>query len=87
MIKNVTAQLRALEDLHKACDQENYTLKQQMSDISLELDNSQAEVKEVMQALEELAVSYDTKDKEIERSNSAKHFLEEEIDKLQVSLL
>lgn len=47
----------------------------------------QAEVREVMQALEELAVSYDVKDKEIERSVSAKLLLEDEVNKLQVGVV
>ena len=55
-----------------------------MTEISSELENSQSEVKEVMQALEELAVSYDTKDKEIERSVSSRNQLQEEVVKLQV---
>jgi len=48
---------------------------------------TQAEVREVMQALEELAVSYDVKDREIERSISDKHVLEEEVNKLQVGVV
>ena len=40
-----------------------------------------------MQALEELAVSYDVKDREIERSISDKHILEEEVNKLQVGVV
>ncbi len=39
-----------------------------------------------MQALEELAVSYDVKDREIERSMSDKQELEEEVNKLQVGV-
>ena len=38
----------------------------------------------MLQALEELAVSYDCKDKEIQQSLSAKLVLQEEVDKLQV---
>ena len=46
--------------------------------------NSQEEVHEVMQALEELAVSYDSKDREIEASHSEKQLLTEELEQLQV---
>lgn len=38
----------------------------------------------MLQALEELAVSYDCKDKEIQQSLTAKLVLQEEVDKLQV---
>ena len=48
---------------------------------------SQAEVQEVMHALEELAVSYDVKDKEIERSMNIKQRLEEKVNKLQVGVV
>lgn len=58
-----------------------------MVEITMELDHSQSEVREVMQALEELAVSYDTKDREIEKSISAKHILQEEMDRLQVGVV
>ena len=39
-----------------------------------------------MQALEELAVSYDSKDREIEAAHSEKKLFFEEIEKLQVIL-
>ena len=54
--------------------------------IEQELLNSQEEVHEVMQALEELAVSYDSKDREIEAAHSEKKLFFEEIEKLQVIL-
>ena len=44
----------------------------------------QDEVHEVMQALEELAVSYDTKDREIESIATEKQLLLEEMEQLQV---
>ena len=53
--------------------------------IEQELLNSQDEVHEVMQALEELAVSYDSKDREIEAAQNEKKLFLEELDKLQVT--
>lgn len=47
----------------------------------------QDEVHEVMQALEELAVSYDTKDREIESIATEKQLLLEEMEQLQVCLV
>ena len=56
----------------------------QIAIIEQEMVNSQEEVHEVMQALEELAVSYDSKDREIEASHNEKHLLTEELEQLQV---
>ena len=53
--------------------------------IEHELLSSQEEVQEVMQALEELAVSYDTKDREIGAVFSEKHMLTQENERVQVS--
>lgn len=47
--------------------------------------HAQDEVHEVMQALEELAVSYDSKDREIESIVSEKALLMEEMEELQVT--
>ena len=47
--------------------------------------SSQNEVREVMQALEELAVSYDSKDREIEAAHTEQQLLQEEVGELKVS--
>ena len=60
------------------------SLPPQIAIIEQEMVNSQEEVHEVMQALEELAVSYDSKDREIEASHSEKQLLTEELEQLQV---
>ena len=60
-------------------------MKKQITVIEQELLNSQDEVHEVMQALEELAVSYDSKDREIEAAQSEKKLFVEELEKLQVT--
>lgn len=84
LIQRLTVQMRMLEEEHRLCQEECHTLKQQMMQISVDLATSQADLKEVLQALEELAVSYDSKDKEIQNSISAKLMLQEEVEKLQV---
>ncbi len=58
----------------------------QITVIEQELVNSQEEVHEVMQALEELAVSYDTKDRDVESTMGEKQLLMDEIEQLQVCL-
>lgn len=84
LIQRLTLQLRSIEEEYKATQDEYSTLKHQMAQVSVDLATSQADLKEVLQALEELALSYDSKDKEIEKSASAKMMLQEEVEKLQV---
>ena len=55
--------------------------------IEQELVSSQEEVHEVMQALEELAVSYDSKDREIESVHTERRLLAEENEEIQVGLV
>ena len=85
LIQRLTLQLRAVEEDYKAVQEESSVLKQQMSQVSVDLTTSQADLKEVLQALEDLALSYDSKDKEIQKSFSAKVMLQEEVERLQVS--
>ena len=56
----------------------------QITVIEQELVSSQEEVHEVMQALEELAVSYDSKDREIESVHTERRLLTEENEEIQV---
>ena len=86
LIQKLTLQVRSLEEDYKTSQEESSSLKQQMTQVSIDLATSQGDLKEVLQALEELAVSYDCKDKEIQKSISAKMLLQEEVDKLQVWL-
>lgn len=56
-----------------------------MSRITQENESSKEEVKEVLQALEELAVNYDTKSQEVETKNKENETLNEELSAKQVS--
>ena len=73
-----------MEDSLQSSQQEGILLKKQITVIEQELLNSQDEVHEVMQALEELAVSYDSKDREIEAAQNEKKLFLEDLEKLQV---
>ena len=84
IVERLTTQLQELEDNLQSSEKEGILLKKQITVIEQELLNSQEEVHEVMQALEELAVSYDSKDREIEAAQSEKKLFIEEMDKLQV---
>ena len=85
VIERLTSQLHELEDNLGASQKEGILLKKQITVIEQELLNSQDEVHEVMQALEELAVSYDCKDREIEAAQNEKKLFVEELEKLQVT--
>lgn len=61
-------------------------LKKQIAIIEQEMVNSQDEVQEVMMALEELAVSYDSKDREIEAARNEKQIYLTEMEKIQVRI-
>ena len=86
IVERLTSQLHELEDNLQSSQKEGILLKKQITVIEQELLNSQEEVHEVMQALEELAVSYDSKDREIEAAHSEKKLFLEEMEKLQVIL-
>ena len=57
-----------------------------MNIIQKESDTSKTEVKEVLQALEELAVNYDQKLQEVETKNKENDKLNEEVSTKQVNV-
>ncbi len=85
MIEKLTIQMAEMEESLHTSERDTTSLRQQITIFEQELVNSQDEVHEVMHALEQLAVSYDTKDREIESIATEKQLLLEEMGSLQVS--
>lgn len=100
MVEKLTLQLQEAEDIAESSQHEALSLKEQVNvlflksssntsgqiiEIEKDLTRSQEEVQEVMQALEELAVSYDDKDMEIQTLQQEKSTLNSEMEVLMVN--
>ncbi|CAI8013143.1 Kinesin heavy chain [Geodia barretti] len=83
LVEKLTMKLGDIEENFEELQKDNATIKKQITVIEHELLSSQEEVHEVMQALEELAVSYDTKDREIGTVFNDKLTLAQENERIQ----
>lgn len=84
LIQRLTLQLRSMEEAFKASQDECNNLREQVGQATVNLNESQAELNQVLLSLEELALSYDSKDKEVQKTISAKLMLQEEVERLKV---
>lgn len=71
----------------KSARSDSDKFQSQMNVIQKESDTSKTEVKEVLQALEELAVNYDQKLQEVETKNKENEKLNDELSTKQVHIL
>ena len=85
LIEKLKEQIIEQEELISSCRRDNELLQGEISRLQSESDSSKEEVKEVLQALEELAVNYDEKSKEVESKNSEQDKLREELDQKVLS--
>jgi kinesin family protein 5 len=85
LIEKLKEQIIEQEELISSCRRDNEVLQAEISRLQSESDSSKEEVKEVLQALEELAVNYDEKSKEVESKNNEHDKLREELDQKLLS--
>ncbi|XP_052220674.1 kinesin heavy chain-like isoform X3 [Dreissena polymorpha] len=79
LIEKMEQQMQEQEELIAAARRDNENIQAEMSTISQEYDAAKDEVKEVLQALEELAMNYDQKSQEAESKNKEYDQLNEEL--------
>lgn len=79
-------QIMEQEDLIANTRRDFENLQVEMNRISVENESAKDEVKEVLQALEELAVNYDQKSQEIENKNKEMEAMNEELQQKQTAL-
>jgi len=79
LIEKLKEQMLEQEDLLNTARLDNETFQQEINRLQLECESSKEEVKEVLQALEELAVNYDQKSKEVDDRNSEFETMSEEL--------
>ena len=84
MINQLKEQLGEQEDALKATQVDSEKLQSQISSMQSESETSKTEVKEVLQALEELAVNYDQKLQEVETKTKENERLSDEVSQKQV---
>uniref|UniRef100_K1S2I2 Kinesin-like protein n=1 Tax=Magallana gigas TaxID=29159 RepID=K1S2I2_MAGGI len=77
MIERLREQMLEQEDLISMGKRDYETLQQDMTRIQADNDSAKDEVKEVLQALEELAMNYDQKSQEVENKNKENETISE----------
>ena len=79
MIEKLNQQLIEQEELITNARKDNDLLQQEVGRISADNDSAKDEVKEVLQALEELAMNYDQKSQEVDTKNKENETLNDEL--------
>lgn len=79
LTEKLKQQMLEQEELLSSINRDYEALQNQMTQIEAENDAAKEEAKEVLQALEEMAVNYDEKSKEIEDKNRMNEQLNDEL--------
>ena len=75
------------EELIASLRRDNETVQQELGRIQVENDSAKDEVKEVLQALEELAMNYDQKSQEVESKTRENETLNDDLSKKLVCFI
>ncbi|KAG0710966.1 Kinesin heavy chain [Chionoecetes opilio] len=86
LVEKLKDQMLEQEELISSTRRDYETLQSEMTRLTNENEKAKEEVKEVLQALEELAVNYDQKTEEVERKGKENETMAEELNQKQVSL-
>lgn len=86
MIERLKEQMMEQEELISSGKKDYDVLQQEMARIQTDNESAKDEVKEVLQALEELAMNYDQKSQEVDAKNIENEALAEELSKKTVSV-
>ena len=87
ILEGLKSQTNEQDDIFTQARRDNENLQAELNRLQQESESAKEEVKEVLQALEELAVNYDQKTQEVETKNKENETLVQELDtKLVCSL-
>ena len=84
LVERLNEQMLDQEELITSMRKDHEALQQEMLRIQAENDSAKDEVKEVLQALEELAMNYDQKSQEVEAKDAENDILSEDLQKKDV---
>lgn len=87
LTEKLKQQMLEQEELLSSINRDYEALQNQMTQIEAENEAAKEEAKEVLQALEEMAVNYDEKSKEIEDKNRMNEQLNDELSEKMVRIL
>jgi kinesin family protein 5 len=85
MIERLKEQMMEQEELITSGKKDYDVLQQEMSRIQTDNEAAKDEVKEVLQALEELAMNYDQKSQEVDAKNIENETLADELNRKSVN--
>ncbi|XP_078393043.1 kinesin heavy chain-like [Cetorhinus maximus] len=87
IVEKLKCQMLDQDELLASTRSDNEKIQEELSRLQMENDSAKDEVKEVLQALEELAVNYDQKSQEVEEMSKQNRLLTDELAKKMTTLI